>query len=230
MTGILRNSPAQRAGSTCCRRAPDPTWSRPSQCGPLRNSVVSHCKEEFPAKTGLFVVLVIAGLGLPLPVLASPACQPCHAARVQAQSATPHARALSRYGGEHFAGRKVSGRGGAQFSYSRRELTLSRGSQNITTPVEWAFGSGVQAVTLLVSRGGQWVEHRLSWYRAGDRLGLTPGHDPAPPFDLEEEIGIVQTARNAERCFQCHRPNSEPGVHCQACHGEGAGHTAAPSG
>src|SRR5260221_14770241 len=107
MTGILRTSPANRAGSPCCRRAPAPTWSRPSQCGPLRNSVVSHCKEEFPAKTGLFVLLVIAGLGLPLPVLASPACQPCHAARVQAQSATPHARALSRYGGGEFAGGEV---------------------------------------------------------------------------------------------------------------------------
>ncbi|MBI4906168.1 MAG: hypothetical protein HY820_21215 [Acidobacteria bacterium] len=155
-------------------------------------------------------------------------CRPCHAARVKAQSATPHARALAPYSGEHFAGRRIIDRGGNSYNFTATGLTLQKGDEKISAPVAWAFGSGEQAMTLVLSRGGRWVEHRLSWYRNGDRLGLTPGHEPALPFDLEEALGVVQTDRNATRCFGCHRPNEEPGVHCQACHGEALEHRKAP--
>ena len=156
-------------------------------------------------------------------------CAACHAARVRAQSSTPHANSLSRYGGGHFDGRKLREQGGMTYDYSGSRVSLSRGSDSVNTAIAWAFGAGTQAVTPVIQRNGQWVEHRVSWYRDGNRLGLTPGHDPKPPADLEESLGVVQSVSNARRCFGCHQPNTEPGVHCQACHGDGAEHRKAPA-
>ena len=72
------------------------------------------------------------------------------------------------------------------------------------------------------------MEHRVSWYRGGDRLSLTPGHDPASPIDLDEALGVAQSDANARRCFGCHRTAGEAGVRCQACHGAGDAHRQAP--
>lgn len=94
----------------------------------------------------------------------------------------------------------------------------------VETPVKWAFGSGEQAITPVIGRDGKWIEHRVSWYRDGNRLGLTPGHDPAAP-DL---TGVEQTPGNAARCFGCHTTGGVPGVQCRACHGS-AEHPAKPA-
>lgn len=155
-------------------------------------------------------------------------CKPCHAARVATQMQTSHAKALHPWSGEHFAGRTVRGRDDTTYSFTAEGVRLSRGEQHIDAPIRWAFGSGVQAVTPLLERDGRWVEHRLSWYREGNRLGLTPGHDPSPTLELNEALGIEQTARNAERCFGCHTTEGTPGVYCQSCHGDGEKHRRAP--
>jgi predicted CXXCH cytochrome family protein len=41
---------------------------------------------------------------------------------------------------------------------------------------------------------------------------------------LDTAAGILQSETNARRCFGCHATGDTPGVHCQRCHGEGAGH------
>ncbi len=157
------------------------------------------------------------------------ACALCHAARVRLQSATPHAHTLSPYTGDHFAGRKLREGTGLFYEYSGNRVSVSRGEESTSAEIMWAFGAGTQAVTPVIRRDGQWVEHRVSWYRDGDRFRLTPGHDPRPPLDLEESLGVVQSPSNAERCFGCHQPNGEPGVHCQGCHGDGAEHRRHPA-
>lgn len=120
------------------------------------------------------------------------------------QARTPHARALQPWSGERFAGRTLRDRAGTEYALTKDGIRIRRGGEIVEAPIRWAFGSGEQAITPVLERAGKWIELRLSWYRAGDRLGLTPGHDPAPPFELADHLGIEQTERNAQRCFGCH--------------------------
>lgn len=149
---------------------------------------------------------------------------------MRSQGATPHARSLQAYTGEHFDGRKLRGPGGTSYSYAGTAVEVGRdeGAEPLKAAVTWAFGAGAQAVTPVIERNGEWIEHRVSWYREGNRLGLTPGHDVQAPLELEDALGVVQTPRNAARCFGCHQTRAEPGVHCQACHGDAATHRARP--
>lgn len=152
---------------------------------------------------------------------------PCHASRVEAQAATPHAHALKRFDGEHFDGRKLRERSGAEYLYAGSQVSITRGEERAVAEFLWAFGAGTQAITPVLKRKGRYVEHRVSWYREGNRLGLTVGHEPRV-LDLEESLGVVQSERNVARCFGCHQTAGEPGVVCQACHGDSAAHRAKP--
>ncbi|MBI3681263.1 MAG: cytochrome c3 family protein [Acidobacteria bacterium] len=156
-------------------------------------------------------------------------CAPCHAERVRAQAATAHAQALRPYAGEHFNGRTLREQGGAEYSYRGNQVLVTRAGESAEFLIRWAFGSGVQAVTPVLERGGRWIEHRVTWYREGNRLGLTPGHAITPGPEIVDSLGIVQTERNVQRCFGCHTTGGEPGVTCQSCHGDGAGHRKAPA-
>jgi len=109
---------------------------------------------------------------------------------------------------------------------------LARTSDN-----RWAFGAGAQAVTYVSSRDeDSYLEHGLSWYRKSGTTALTPGHTDA------RGVAYRTFGPDAEvlRCFRCHSTGtlaltetrsvkpSEPGVHCEACHGPGAIHAAKP--
>jgi hypothetical protein len=136
------------------------------------------------------------------PYAGSKTCAKCHAQQYEQHAKTGHAKALAP---------DTSGAG------------------------EWAFGAGDQAVTY-VSRldDEHYIEHGLTFYAASKSLGITPGHRSTAgeryrTFDPEAAI---------LRCFQCHSTGplrlaagfriepSEPGVHCEACHGPGANHAA----
>lgn len=144
------------------------------------------------------------------------------------QATSAHARALRPYTGEHFDGRRLRERNGTEYTYSGDSVRIARNGLSVESPIRWAFGSGVQAVTPVIERDGKMIEHRLSWYREGNRLGLSPGHQISPGFELEDSLGIVQTTRNVERCFGCHTTGGDPGVTCQSCHADGAAHRQAP--
>lgn len=116
------------------------------------------------------------------------------------------------------------------YTYRGNSVEITReGAEPVKATMRWAFGAGTQAVTPVIERNGRVVEHRVSWYRDGNRLGLTPGHDAAAAVDLEDALGVVQSDRNVRRCFGCHQTRGEPGVTCQACHGDGAAHIAQPA-
>ncbi len=144
------------------------------------------------------VLLLLLALPLPAQYVGSKACQSCHAAKFQSQSQTAHARALAP------------------------------GKQE-----QWAFGAGEKAITYVSQTGEETIaEHGMSYYAATKALGITPGHANAGDI-VYRTFDPVGTAL---RCFRCHSTGpitlasgykvqpSEPGVHCEACHGPGATH------
>ncbi len=131
----------------------------------------------------------------------SQACKTCHAARFETQSKTGHAHALS---------------------------LAPSGS-----PGQWAFGAGGQATTYVSQIDSQgYLEHGLSYYSATKSMALTPGHTTADGLKYRTFDPVASVLR----CFRCHSTGpmqlgpgasiqpSEPGVHCESCHGEGAAH------
>jgi tetratricopeptide (TPR) repeat protein len=112
-------------------------------------------------------------------------------------------------------------------------VTVERAGQRASAALEWAFGAGVRGITPVGSIGGGYFEHRVSWYTAGDRAGLTVGHSANAPADIEAALGQKQAAGVIARCFDCHATNStgdmRPGIECERCHGPGAAHVQAPS-
>ena len=131
----------------------------------------------------------------------SGACRPCHTAKFESQSKTGHAGALS---------------------------VAAPGPQG-----QWAFGAGAKATTWVSQKGEDTlVEHGLSRYSSTRAMGLTPGHDT----DVDVAYRMFDPVGTALRCFRCHSTGpvklsdsfgvspSEPGIHCEACHGAGAAH------
>lgn len=133
--------------------------------------------------------------------------------------------ALTKYDGTGFDGKTLRERGGTMYTYTAEKLAITRDGERQEAPIQWIFGAGHFARTLVLRREGRWVEHRISQYPTAGRLSLTPGHSPQPSGSFDESFGIVQSEANATRCFGCHSTSAEqPGVHCQRCHGDGEGH------
>jgi tetratricopeptide (TPR) repeat protein len=134
------------------------------------------------------------------------ACRSCHAARFQSQSETAHAHALRR----------------------AQPTDPGPGSH-----AKWAFGAGVKARTWVSQTGEETIaEHGLSYYTSTRSLGLTPGHSS----DADLVYRTFDPTESALRCFRCHSTGpvtlaenfqvqpSQPGVHCESCHGPGRAH------
>ncbi len=155
----------------------------------------------------------------------SAVCGKCHPAEYKLQSTTGHAGSLAR---------------ASEHRLAREFLPFTKGWKPAP---EWAFGGGIQAVTFVsripASAGepSSYLEHRLSYYRSTNKLGITPGHDdaaaPGVRYPLFGASGAIL------RCFLCHTTGipavvdgeivpAEPGVRCETCHGPGAAHAKAP--
>jgi predicted CXXCH cytochrome family protein len=122
-------------------------------------------------------------------------------------------------------------------------LEAQVGSATLWQPMEWAFGSGTQAMTPLGRRAdGAFVESPLSYHR---RAGwdFTPGFLAASPEGRRaDQVGTVMPAEEAADCFACHATGVvrtsqgpdimrlEPGVQCESCHGPGETHVAEARG
>ena len=168
-------------------------------------------------------------------------CGKCHPAEFARQSQSPHARALSPILESPIAsrllGHTVQEKSGLKFAYSPApgaiQVMVERGGRSASAPLEWAFGAGVRGITPVGSIDGRYFEHRVSWYTAGDRAGLTMGHNATAPADIETALGQKQSADVIARCFDCHATDSKgtmrPGIECERCHGPGAEHVHAPS-
>jgi tetratricopeptide (TPR) repeat protein len=138
--------------------------------------------------------------------IGSAVCRNCHAAQFESQSKSGHAHAL------------------------RRALPSDPGPGS---HAQWAFGAGAKATTWVSQTGEENIaEHGLTYYAATKSLALTPGHTTSADtiFRTFDPVGT------ALRCFRCHSTGpvtlaanfkvqpSEPGVHCEACHGPGQAH------
>jgi tetratricopeptide (TPR) repeat protein len=133
--------------------------------------------------------------------IGSEACHACHSVQFEKHSKSGHAHALA---------------------------LAPSGS-----PGHWAFGAGAKAITY-VSQADQdsYLEHGLSYYAATKSMALTPGHTSAAGMRYRTFDPVASVLR----CFRCHSTGplrlgagysiepSEPGVHCESCHGPGAAH------
>lgn len=148
----------------------------------------------------------------------SKACQACHPAHFDKQSATGHARSL-RMTADH--------------------PLAERFSPLLRFRPEWAFGGGLHAVTFVSWRDSNaYLEHHLSFYPALGKLDVTPGHEGKPAPGVLYPVVAGDTA--ILRCFRCHSTGAirvteglrigvaEPGVRCESCHGPGVEHVAKP--
>jgi tetratricopeptide (TPR) repeat protein len=173
-------------------------------------------------------------------------CGKCHPREFARQSGSNHAKALSPIAQSPLAtklpGHAVQEKTGLRFEYSEAQkgiqVTAERGGQRSAALLEWAFGSGVRGITPVGSMDGSYFEHRISWYTAGDRAGLTMGHSAEPPGDMVSALGTKQSAETIFRCFNCHGTEAiigpdvselQPGIQCERCHGPGKAHVRAPS-
>lgn len=110
-------------------------------------------------------------------------------------------------------------------------------------PLTYALGSGAHAVTfltLLPHRSGETVglEHRATYYRQLQGLGLTVGHPYlSEPIEDAEHFGKVLNQQKLLECLGCHTTqaaiadhqvvNLVPQVSCEKCHGPGNDHVIA---
>ncbi len=136
----------------------------------------------------------------------SAVCGKCHAAQFESQSKTGHAHALRR----------------------AQATDPGPGSH-----AQWAFGAGTKAVTWVSQTGEETIaEHGLSYYAATKSLAATPGHASASDMAYR----TFDPVATGLRCFRCHSTGpitlgakfqiqpTEPGVHCESCHGPGRAH------
>ncbi len=139
--------------------------------------------------------------------------------------------------------RPLRERSGVSFEYRLvdhgLEVTASKDAQRATAVLEWAFGTGAQGITPVGRFQGRYFEHRVSYYAAPARAGLTVGHpSPASPT-AEAALGLIQTPNVIYRCFNCHATGvradpaepdlaqMRPGVECERCHGPASDHVVA---
>lgn len=110
-------------------------------------------------------------------------------------------------------------------------------------PLTYALGSGTHGVTflsLIPHEDGQTVgvEHRATFYRELQGLGITLGQETLPPPGQDvENFGKLIAGHDLQRCVECHTTtariehqrivNLRPGVGCESCHGPGKRHVQA---
>lgn len=167
-------------------------------------------------------------LGMAMGLAGAP-CQSCHEAIAATHNASPHANAMKPWAGSLMAqqveGKALRDRAGFEYGFFEGVFRVKRESEQREMPVAWVMGSGRKAQTPLLRLGSQWREARLSWYADTGRLGLSPGHAVAAPFDAEEGLGVPQTPTSLGRCLGCHSSGeAQPGVQCQRCHGNAEKH------
>lgn len=133
-------------------------------------------------------------------------CGKCHRSQFQSQGKTGHAHALRR----------------------AEQTDPGPGSH-----AQWAFGAGAKAITWVSQISEDSIaEHGLSYYVSTKSLGITPGHTTS----ADRVYRTFDPVATVLRCFRCHSTGpirlganfrllpSEPGVHCEACHGPGRKH------
>src|SRR5437773_847375 len=174
-------------------------------------------------------------------------CATCHPEEYKSQSQSNHANALhpaSTIGRlEIPAGSAVESTeaDAARFEFRKSSagysVTVSLGGEQKQVPIDWVFGAADQGYTFFSRLSpGQFLEHRLSYYKRKPGFDITPGQRTHTSSSVEEAVGIHLSPMEAFRCLRCHStylkqmPDGPdfssvvPGVTCERCHGPGAAH------
>lgn len=180
----------------------------------------------------------------------SQVCQGCHTQEFADQSTSGHAGALHQAAKHPLAGLfspALPLRRGQHFRFDFQMATdgygvrVSGPQASVDIPIEWAFGSGEQAVTFVSRISKDWyLENYFSYYAAIKSLGPTPGQEILRPEKLEEAVGLLYKTTDPNTgivgCFECHSTGpvsidqdgevlpAELGVRCEVCHGPGSLH------
>ena len=120
---------------------------------------------------------------------------------------------------------------------------LTSGTQSITEPLGWAFGTEKIGQTYVFEKNGAPYESAFSYFEGLHGFAQTPGIDLVPlptgvPEPLRKGAGRPLEKPTAEGCFTCHNTAAMtenkldpshliPSVTCEACHGPGARHASA---
>jgi hypothetical protein len=126
-------------------------------------------------------------------------------------------------------------RSGDTFTYH-----LTSGTQSISEPLGWAFGTEKIGQTYVFEKNGASYESAFSYFEGLHGFAQTPGIDLVPlpasvPETLRRGAGRPLEKQTAEGCFTCHNTAAMtegkldpshliPSVTCEACHGPGAKH------
>ena len=210
--------------------------------GETAKTKTSVCVVMTCLAAGVLLVAPLAAGAAP-PYAGSASCTPCHRAQAQSHPATGHAHALAPAVTHRLAAtfplaaaefRRPTG---FRFRFDGFTVRVDDGTDVLAVPMEWAFGSGGQAVTFVSKADGRfYLEHFLTYYKALGAFGPTPGQSALKPGNLAEAAGLLYKVGDAragiDGCFECHSTGglgrdltpAENGVQCEACHGPSAAH------
>jgi hypothetical protein len=176
-------------------------------------------------------------------------CRECHPRNFQFHSQSGHAHTLRKASDplivEKFVGQSFdAGPNFGTYEYRLNQNELEVRSSKVPDrffPLEFAFGSGHNAITLATLVPDEayktvGMEHRASWFAATQGLAQTPGQQTDPPAFAAEFFGFKKSTEEIAKCIDCHCTtadfdpkqltvqNLRPNVDCERCHGPGSNH------
>lgn len=173
----------------------------------------------------------------------SDVCARCHGLKAASQKRTPMARAaMSPSLSDVLHAHPLMTFGPGKYKYridsttSQSRYSVRDGSQSLSFPLLWAFGTGrVGQSFLFKKQTADFFEARVTYFEKLGTIDFTPSRALLSPNDIEEAMDRPVPPREVMRCFGCHTTGSSiggsfdethlvPGVTCEACHGPGAGH------
>ena len=171
------------------------------------------------------------------------ACASCHASKAATQKETPMARNLMpATAAEILRSQPALTFSAGDFKFridtaaNQALYTVGKGSQRLSFPLAWAFGTGRVAQSYLFKKeDGDFYEARTSYFTSLKTLDFTPWRALPSPSGIEEAMFRRVGRDEIQRCFACHATASSIGGHfdeshliagvtCEACHGPGASH------
>ncbi len=176
----------------------------------------------------------------------SEACASCHGTKLATQQETPMAQtAMPAALAEILHAHPILGFTNGKYQYQihadaqQNKYSVDEGSQTLSYPLTWAFGTGRVAQSYLFKMpDGGFYEARVSYFTHMGKLDFTPARALLTPSSIEEAMYRPVPAAEVLRCFACHSTAASiagafdekhlvPGVTCEACHGPGEAHTKA---
>jgi hypothetical protein len=172
-------------------------------------------------------------------------CARCHPKEAARYATSAHAHSLQQPAESAFFRALPpapigEARGGFLLNYDLQgdavRVQAIRGNESATASILWIFGAGRQAETPVAISGNTLLEHRISYYAANRRFGLTIGQHAGISSSARNALGRSLDRQEARRCFGCHATGGlpdetgfTPSVGCIRCH-QGAGEHAQGKG